>query len=1082
MVPPRRGATRRPVVAGPARWLVLVLVLVTVLVPGAAERDRCRAGDSLVSGDLVINGLFPYLGGDDCTSVGPFARQLEVAAEWAVRRVNARGVLQAGVLGLRSYPICTTSSSLATVITTQAYTDGADPACVEGAFAGFLSPTLPVAAEALLAELPVTRAVVPAAGGAALAETLADLAAALGWTAVTVVTDDRGGRAAGLVERLEYLGLCVTRWVTVTGRQLEAFSELSSLADGSCLVGSFELSQLQLRQLGRLRCVLGLQRPGQLRHVPEGALVAFDAAAEVAELTEALRGSAADTGAWEAVVSDGWVTAPAGVGWRGEVTTEESAMSVAEPVERLWPVMDKLSRHVREWTTEPGEGTTDGLEAKEYSSEEAAEMYGDSRSSVQEEELESTESVPSVSSEEEVLDTETMTTLPRETSTKYVPANTTAEVHETSADAGIEMDSFEATESAPTSMKPPSIETHGAGTDGDEASSTTNPLKTTQTNESSTITAESYTTTTRPTTLDSVSNSESSPSETADRTTISHPVPSARTQDPPSPTDTTTASLGAQSTAPLSSSTLPVTGELTAPPTALPPPFVPNPAAVHAVRLVYNYARTVQLQLMRLCPEAGCDAAAALRRAADTYSDLGQEFVAGLDLTLVPENITVYLAGGGGARPVGWRSGGHLHLSAEAALPPPAGPAAPEPCPALFTQPVRWRVGVWTTVLATLAAVGALACLCFLCFYWAASCRRLEHGQGWMALLVAATLLQYAATVPFFLRRGRLVCALRLQAPALGLAAPLSVLLSRALCLAAAHTTRGDFGHVSGMLQSTLCFFIFLVQVGMSTERLLTLQWSAASDTGGPQPQPARCHHSPQQQLAALGYVLLLQVLQFVLNPWVALCGRNYCEGPLTAVYTCLAVLLWSGALTLYYLGVPLLDSDSAAPQLCLGLVVLASLSLVVVHVPRVLLITREVSGLGALPHLRRYRDRSASALGESTAHLQRYQPRSASALAQAAAIRQPRHRRDTVELNEAISLHHMDGPATRTEGGAHQRSLSADVTDTTGGGRANHEFQPPPPGGQRNRAFQSDDSVSIGEAETASVHSENKYPSTTEM
>ena len=51
-------------------------------------------------------------------------------------------------------------------------------------------------------------------------ETLAELAVELGWTAVTVVTDDHGERAAGLVEQLEYRELCVTRWVTVTGRSV----------------------------------------------------------------------------------------------------------------------------------------------------------------------------------------------------------------------------------------------------------------------------------------------------------------------------------------------------------------------------------------------------------------------------------------------------------------------------------------------------------------------------------------------------------------------------------------------------------------------------------------------------------------------------------------------------------------------------------------------------------------------------------------------------------------------------------------------------------------------------------------------
>ena len=52
-------------------------------------------------------GLWPYLGGADCTGVSQFGRQLETAAEWAVRRVNSHGVLRGGVLGevtVRSAP------------------------------------------------------------------------------------------------------------------------------------------------------------------------------------------------------------------------------------------------------------------------------------------------------------------------------------------------------------------------------------------------------------------------------------------------------------------------------------------------------------------------------------------------------------------------------------------------------------------------------------------------------------------------------------------------------------------------------------------------------------------------------------------------------------------------------------------------------------------------------------------------------------------------------------------------------------------------------------------------------------------
>lgn len=221
-------------------------------------------------------------------------------------------------------------------------------------------------------------------------------------------------------------------------------------------------------------------------------------------------------------------------------------------------------------------------------------------------------------------------------------------------------------------------------------------------------------------------------------------------------------------------------------------PFVANPAAVQVVRAIYNYVRSLQKELSRLCPpQTVCNGSAALLGSSQRvlYTDTGQEFISALRLTLSPENHTIYRAGAA-AIAVGWRSGGRQRLLLPPSDQKPASDQA-APCPALFTEPVRWKVKVWTTVLATLAAVGGVACLFFFVFYAAVSCRPLDHGQGWMAVLVAATAWQYAATAPFFLREGRVVCALRLQAPALALAAPLAVLLSRALSLAAAQTSRG---------------------------------------------------------------------------------------------------------------------------------------------------------------------------------------------------------------------------------------------------------------------------------------------------
>ena len=109
-------------------------------------------------------------------------------------------------------------------------------------------------------------------------------------------------------------------------------------------MGIFELSQLQLPQLSRLRCVLGLQRPEQLPLVPDGALVAFDAAAEVPELTETLRGRAADAEGWQGVEGDVMVTAAVSEVVGRETTTEGSWRETNELRLDGWKPMGRLKR------------------------------------------------------------------------------------------------------------------------------------------------------------------------------------------------------------------------------------------------------------------------------------------------------------------------------------------------------------------------------------------------------------------------------------------------------------------------------------------------------------------------------------------------------------------------------------------------------------------------------------------------------------------------------------------------------------------------------------------------------------------
>ena len=148
-------------------------------------------------------------------------------------------------------------------------------------------------------------------------------------------------------------------------------------------MGLFEPSQLQLRQLGRLRCLLGLRQPEQLPLVPEDALVVFDAATEVPELTETLRGRVTAAGARQTAASDGTVT-PEMIVEQDETTTEgadshEMEQNVSEV--NVMRVMGELERSTDDWPLVPGGQVSKTLHMTRYSTGEVDKPADGSHSS-----------------------------------------------------------------------------------------------------------------------------------------------------------------------------------------------------------------------------------------------------------------------------------------------------------------------------------------------------------------------------------------------------------------------------------------------------------------------------------------------------------------------------------------------------------------------------------------------------------------------------------------------------------------------------------------------------------------------------
>ncbi|XP_049779367.1 uncharacterized protein LOC126176263 [Schistocerca cancellata] len=286
-----------------------------------------------------------------------------------------------------------------------------------------------------------------------------------------------------------------------------------------------------------------------------------------------------------------------------------------------------------------------------------------------------------------------------------------------------------------------------------------------------------------------------------------------------------------------------------------------------------------------------------------------------------------------------------LVLTADVSLPPEGNEtcytfdeeaAAPaEPAEAAWPQwEVEFRPEPWAAAVAAVVSLGLAVCVAVGAHLaWRVAAGDVLEGRPALTLLLLLATAGALATAAAFLVRARdpplqaLLCAARASAAALSYALLFSLMLARALMLAACDAdgavASSFLSHVNGYLQSSLCFLMAL------TPSTLVLQFWLEWPSGAGQREA--CRGGGVALSLQLGCDALLLLLLVSVSPLAARSRRNYREGACFLAAALLSAAVWAGWLAAF-----LLAGDAwRDAALASGLAATACCVVVAVFVPR---------------------------------------------------------------------------------------------------------------------------------------------------
>ncbi|KFB51955.1 AGAP004272-PA-like protein [Anopheles sinensis] len=275
-----------------------------------------------------------------------------------------------------------------------------------------------------------------------------------------------------------------------------------------------------------------------------------------------------------------------------------------------------------------------------------------------------------------------------------------------------------------------------------------------------------------------------------------------------------------------------------------------------------------------------------------------------------------------------------------------------------------WQIKMeaWVAAGLTVSSLGILLCAAILIFLIVRVCMDdiLEGHPLGSILLLVSLIVQFAAFIPFSMEYTGYTtdftghrsdtmhiwnthCTVKIFLVSMCYCMTFSLLLCRAIMLASIGSEGGFLSHINGYIQSVICGFSTLVQLGLSSQLVLVLHARAHSISCGE-------IYYGHWFWAVIAYDGILLVALIFLAPFIFRSQRNYREGLLLVTGSVLCLVIWTVWIPLCMFGYEWREA-----AISLGLVATALAVLVGIMIPRCFLMVRSIARsdlVQALPSL----------------------------------------------------------------------------------------------------------------------------------
>lgn len=256
------------------------------------------------------------------------------------------------------------------------------------------------------------------------------------------------------------------------------------------------------------------------------------------------------------------------------------------------------------------------------------------------------------------------------------------------------------------------------------------------------------------------------------------------------------------------------------------------------------------------------------------------------------------------------------------------------------------RTELWVAIGLTVSTLGVLFSLAMITFIIVRLCLEdvLEGNPLGSIAILFALIIQFASFFPFILEPmdlknaksvelSNFMCTIRIFAVSVPYCFTFSLILSRAVMLASIGSEGGFLSHVNGYIQSIICVFSFLVQLGLSTQLLIILN--------AHQRQNFTCEDIfyGNWLWGTLGYDAFLLILLLLLTPFIFRSQRNYREGILIAITSFLCVVCWT-----FWIPISMISSKMREMVIPLGCQATGWIILSSLMVPRCFFIVKSIA------------------------------------------------------------------------------------------------------------------------------------------